>query len=116
MSTRRFSDFASNLSVNSQRGSTRPPTYTSNVTAAPAYTPNEPRTTSVHAGNERVSAWSESLPTASSVSDSDTVFDQAESSVADTVSVGGTSAEITRPAGPRYGDLDFYLIATSSTI
>jgi len=103
MSIRRFNPFTSNASTSGSIQSTRPPTYTSNVTAAPTYTPNEAQqTTGAHARNERVSGWSASLPTASSVADSDTVFDQAESSLEDTVSVGESSAEIASPAGPRY--------------
>jgi len=62
--------------------------------AAPAYAANEPATTSAHDRSESVSSVA--------APNSDTVFGQAESSLTDTGSVEGTSAEIKKPAGPRY--------------
>jgi len=101
MSLRRFNPFASNASSNSRRSSTRsarPPTYTSNTTAAaPAYTPS--------VNDRSVATWSASLPSASSIAflDSDSsVFDQVESAPTDTVNIKRTPADITRPIGPRY--------------
>jgi hypothetical protein len=114
MSIRRLNSFASNASINTHRDSAqsaRPPTYTSNVgTAAPTYTSREQETTSAHDRNERVSAWNASLPSASSAvsPDSETSFDRAESSLTGTGSVAESSAAITRPAGPRYGELGFH--------
>lgn len=76
--------------------SDRPPTYASNVTPAPSYAgPRNP--------NDRVS-----IPTTSIVSSpgSGTMFDDTESSLADSVSVIETSVstEATQPStGPRYG-------------
>lgn len=94
MSLRRFNPFASNASVNNRRSSTRsarPPTYTSDTGVAPAYTPS--------VNYSGVTTWSGSLPSASSIAfpDSDSVFDQA-----------GSSADITKPAGPRYSELGCY--------
>jgi hypothetical protein len=99
---------ASNPSINTHRDSarsTRPPTYTSATTAAPTYTPNERRTTSIRDRSEGVRAWSASVPSAQSVGslDSDTV---AESSLADAVSVEESAMEITRPAEPRYSEFE----------
>jgi hypothetical protein len=61
-----------------------------------------------------VRAWSATLPSASSIgsSDGETVFDHTESSVTDTFSVAESSAEISRPAGPRHSERVYYLIAT----
>jgi hypothetical protein len=108
MSTPRFR-------INTERDSaqsTRPPTYTSYATAVPTYTSDERNPSSAH---ERVSTWSASLPSASSVGspDSDAMFDQAESSLTDTVSVTGTSAEITKPAGARYSEFESILSSTN---
>jgi hypothetical protein len=70
---------------------------------------HEPGTTSAHDHNEGVSTWSASLPSASSVVSPDSaLFDRAESLLTDTGSVAESSAAITRPAGPRYGELRFY--------
>jgi hypothetical protein len=108
-------------SINTHRDSAqsaRLPTYTSNVgTAAPTYTSREPGTTSAHDRNERVSAWSASLPSASSVVslDSETLFDRAESLLTDTGCVAESSAVITRPAGPRYSESEFYPYCNSAT-
>jgi hypothetical protein len=106
MSTRRL-----NASINTDCDSvqsTRPPTYTSNATAVPSYTLDERNQTSAH---ERVSTWSASLPSASSIvsPDYNAMFDQAASSLIDSVSVTGTSAEITRPAGARYSEFESIL-------
>ena len=84
---------------------TRPPTY-SPYTTTPPYTANEPATTSAHdLGVKR--EWSASFPSASSIAAavSDAVFGHTESSLTDTVSVGESSVEVRRPAGPRYGQL-----------
>jgi hypothetical protein len=121
MSIRRLNPFASNASVNTHRDSAqsnRPPTYTSNTTDVPTYTSHELNPTSAHDRNERVSAWSASLPSASSVAspDSEIMFDQAESSLTDTfsaVSIGGQSAKVTRPTGPRYSEPECYLCRIS---
>jgi len=104
-----FNPFSSNTTVSSRRNtvrSDRPPTYTSHATAVPPYTPNEQESSGAGDRSEMVSAWSRSLPSASSAGsqDSDTVFDQPESSVTDTVSIAETSTEMTRPPGPRYGE------------
>ena len=112
MSIRRFNPFASASDRGSAR-STRPPTYTSSATAVLTYTSNERNPTSAH---ERVSMWSASLPSASSIvspdSDvNDALFDQAESSLTGAVSVTGTPAEITRPAGERYREHESILTA-----
>jgi hypothetical protein len=98
MSLSRFNPFASNANThrNSAR-STRPPTYTSFASAAPTYVSDEPRTTSADDRNERASAWSARGSRAGSL-DSDTVFDQAESSLVDTVNVDG----------PRFREFRFY--------
>jgi hypothetical protein len=37
---------------------------------------------------------------------SDVIFDGRNSSLSETVSIGGTSAEETRPEGPRYSELE----------
>jgi len=107
MSFRGFNPFVSSTGINTHSDSAhnrRPPTYASSATTAPTYTANEPATTSAYDPSERVRAWSATLPDASSVAppDSDTSFNEVESSITDTVSVGGTSVEVTRPAGTRY--------------
>jgi len=99
--------FSSNSIINAHRNSlqsSRPPTYTTLATAAPTYTPDEPVSPSARVRSERVRAWSESLHNASSqaTQDSDTVIGQSESSLTDTASIAETSAEMTRPLGPRY--------------
>ena len=75
----------------------RPLTYTSHVTSAPTYV-------SANNPNDRVRAWSASVPSASILSapDSSTLLDETESSLTDTVSVVETTAEATSPTGPRY--------------
>jgi hypothetical protein len=85
--------------------STRPPTSTPRPKRAPTYERNrdEPRPTSAQDRNrERVSQWTAGLHSASSISspDPEAVFDQANSSVAET-SIGGTSEDA---AGPRYSE------------
>jgi hypothetical protein len=102
--------FFSNATINTHRNSVRsdrPPTYTSNATAAPTYAPNEQGSSSARYRSERVRARSGSIHGALSEGsqDSDTVFDQPESSLSDTVSITETSAEMTRPPGPRYSEL-----------
>jgi hypothetical protein len=87
--------------------SERPPTYTSHVTSAPTYTSHvTPAPTYVGANNpnDRVRAWSASVPSASILSapDSSTLLDETESSLTDTVRVVETTAEATSPTGPRY--------------
>ena len=111
MASRRFNPFTTSTNVDPEVRSTRPPTYTSNITAAPTCTTGDPRATSACDRNERASAWSASLPSASGVAspDSDSLLGEAESSVTDTVSVGGASVEVPSPAGPRYGELEFNL-------
>src|SRR6266436_9976805 len=104
---RSFNPSSSNATINTRRSSvqsSRPPTYTSLATAPPTYAPNEPVSPSARVRSERVTAWSESLQSASSQAsqDSDTVF---ESSLTDTVSIAESSVEMTRPPGPRYGEL-----------
>ena len=105
----RFNPFASNPSVNTHRDSARstlPPTYSSHSTTAPTYIPNE-RTTSVFDPSERVRAWSASLPSASSAtSPDDTLVEEVDSLPMDTVSIGGTPLEVTRPAGLRYSEAE----------
>lgn len=66
------------------------------------------RTTSAHDHNESVRAWTSSLPSGSDVASqgSDTVFDQAKSSRAETASIREMSAEIARPPGPRYSEFE----------
>ena len=100
-----FNPFSSAARTNTRRNSlqsTRPPTYPS---AAPSYTSN----VSAY-DRERVRAWSENLPGSSGEpsQDSDTVFGQSESSLSDTVDIGETPAEITRPPGPRYSKCSYY--------
>jgi hypothetical protein len=73
--------------------SDRPPTYASSVTAAPTYIGR--------GGDDRVRAWSASVPPSASIlSSPDTLLDETESSLADTVSVAGASSTAT--TGPRY--------------
>ncbi|KIM75612.1 hypothetical protein PILCRDRAFT_827049 [Piloderma croceum F 1598] len=93
-----FNPFNSNITLSN---SARPPPYPGSTTPAPTYQTSEPRSASAHDPNERVRRWSEALTIASSP-DSDFVFEQAHSSLTDIVSISGTSAEGTRPAGPRY--------------
>jgi hypothetical protein len=101
MSLRRF--FSSNhLRSDFDRSSLhsgRPPTYSSNLTPAPAYS----------GVFNRVRAWSANIPSTSFLSsaDSTTVLDETESSFAETLSVAGTSAGPTSPAGPRYSKRPF---------
>jgi hypothetical protein len=51
-----------------------------------------------------VRAWSANIPDGSIPSslDSETLLDETESSLADTLSVADTSAAVTTPTGPRY--------------
>jgi hypothetical protein len=114
MSLRRF--FSSNHLSDFDRStvrSGRPPTYTSNVTPAPAYS----------GVFNRVRAWSANIPSASFLSsvDSATLHDETESSFAETLSVAGTSIEPTAAAGPRYSKRLFtpvlmFLSAQSSEV
>ena len=86
--------------------STRPPPFT--LARAPANErSHEPRSTSAQdTKRERVSQWTAGVRSTSSISspDSEAIFDQTHASAADTVSVGGTSSEVARPAGPRYSE------------
>ena len=102
-----FNPFSSNTTINTDRSSSRLPTYTSLETVVPAYTSNEQGSTSAH---DRARAWGDSLPSASSQASqySEAVFRQPESLLTDTVSVGETFVEMTRPAGPRYGKISCY--------
>jgi hypothetical protein len=100
MSFRRF--IPSNRNSDAERNSLqsdRPPTYTSDVTAAPTYPAG------AHGPNDRVRAWSASVRSASvpSAPDSETLLDGTESSVTDTISVAETFTEAKSPTGPRYG-------------
>ena len=100
-----FNHFSFAARTNTRRNSlqsTRLPTYTS---AAPSYTSN----VSAY-DRERVRAWSENLPGSSGEpsQDSDTVFGQSESSLSDTVDIGETPAERSRPPGPRYSKCSYY--------
>jgi hypothetical protein len=73
--------------------SDRPPTYASSVTAAPSYTGR--------GADDRVRAWSASVPPSASIlSSPDTLLDETESCLADTVSVAGASSAAMM--GPRY--------------
>jgi hypothetical protein len=98
-----FNPFSSNATANAHRNtlrSNRPPTYTSRATAV----------SGTHDRSERVRAWSENLPGSSGEASqhSDTVFGQPESSLPDTVNIGETPAEMTRPPGPRYSRCSYY--------
>ena len=87
------------------------------ATAPPTYAPNEPVLPSARVCSEGVMAWSESLQLEGASSqasqDSDTVF---ESSLADMVSIAESSAEMTTPLGPRYGELSSYYYRSSLEI
>ncbi|KIM71222.1 hypothetical protein PILCRDRAFT_830490 [Piloderma croceum F 1598] len=99
--TSAHSRFAFNDTRSDSVGSTRAPTYTSDATPIPTNSPNE-SISSAHSRNESVRAWNENLRSVRSVADDDTVFDDIESSLIDTVSVTESSMEIPRPRGLRY--------------
>jgi hypothetical protein len=73
--------------------------FTPNAIPAPTYLSNE-SISGAHSRSESVRTWS--------VADSDIVIDPAESTLKDTASVTGSSVEIARLAGPRYGELEYY--------
>jgi hypothetical protein len=96
MSLPRF--LSSNRTLDPDRASLqsgRPPTYASNITTPPAYAGTH---------GDRVRAWSASVPSPSALSapDSETLLDETEPSLSDTVSVADADTEGTNPTGPRY--------------
>ena len=106
---------SSRASVNTQPGSTqhtRSPTYTSNATlpVAPTCTLNAPRTThnnNIHRCNESFTMPAAPLCSGSSIATTDSKLLEFESSITDTLSTEDTSAEISRPEGPRYSEPDW---------
>jgi hypothetical protein len=90
-----FNPFSSNVTLSNSVRS-RPPPYELVSTPVPVYPTSEPSSASAHDPDE-IWQWSEALATASS-----------PDSATDILSISGTSAEGTSPAGPRYSELEPY--------
>jgi hypothetical protein len=105
MSLRRYSR---NSGVNTDQQSTRPPSYTSNLTAIFPNNPNIGRPAGSYGYSDMVGTWSASLPGVESAGslDSMTMLSQTESSLTDTTSTIEASADIKPPGGPRYSMLE----------
>jgi hypothetical protein len=117
MSYHSFNHFASNASINTRLDSvqnTRPPTFTSNATAAPPYTPNAQRMIDTEDRVERASL-SSSKSSAESPN-SETLLDEVETWATNTINVGDTSGNTTRPACERYSELTCHAFTLCHTM